>query len=67
MKKKNIPEKTCAFCENGIRMIDGETVLCKKKGPVPSDSTCRKFFYDPLKETPVPSSVKIKNSNIETM
>lgn len=66
MKKRDIPEKTCAFCELGIRMIDGETVLCKKKGPVPSDNTCRKFIFDPLKETPVPVS-GLKKTKMETL
>jgi hypothetical protein len=66
MKKRDIPEKTCAFCEMGTRMIDEESVLCKKRGPVSSDYTCRKFVFDPLKETPCPSS-SIKKMKMETL
>lgn len=66
MKKRDIPEKSCAFCELGIRMIDGETVLCKKRGPVSSDNACRKFIFDPLKEAPVPVS-GLKKTKMETL
>ena len=66
MKKRDVPEKTCAFCELGIRMLDGETVLCKKKGPVASDGCCRKFIFDPLKESPTPSA-GFKKIKMETL
>ena len=49
MNKKDIPEKVCAFCENGKALIDDETALCKYKGPVSLDFCCRKFVFDPLK------------------
>ena len=66
MKKKDIPEKICAFCENGVRMLDSDSVLCKKKGPVRADFHCRKFVFDPLKENPTPSSL-FKKAKIETL
>ena len=58
MKKRDIPEKICAFCENGTRMVDEDTVLCSKKGPVASDFHCRRFTFDPLKEKPSPAPLK---------
>ncbi len=67
MKKREIPNTTCAFCEKGVRMIDGETVLCEKKGPVPSDHTCRRFVFDPLKEKPTPTAQLFKKTKMETL
>lgn len=67
MKKRDIPETTCAFCEKGVRLIDGETVLCKKKGPVSLDGTCRGFVFDPLKEKPTPTSAFFKKTDMETL
>lgn len=66
MKKKNIPEKSCAFCENGQRLIDDESALCRHKGAVALDFCCRKFVFDPLKAER--SSKKlILNTKIETL
>lgn len=67
MKKRDIQEKTCAFCEYGVRMIDGESVLCKKKGPVSAEHTCRKFIFDPLKESPTPVAQGFKKTKMETL
>lgn len=66
MKKKNIPEKVCAFCENGQRLIDEESVLCKHKGAVASDYCCRKFIFDPLKAERNSQKIII-NTKIETL
>ena len=44
-------EKTCAYCQHGTS-IDGEQVLCAKKGVVPPCGKCRKFIYDPCKRIP---------------
>lgn len=43
--------KTCALCEYAVP-IDEDTVLCRKKGPMGAEDTCRKFKYDALKRTP---------------
>ncbi len=67
MRKKDIPENTCAFCELGVRMVDGDTVLCKKRGPVSADHYCRKFIFDPLKESPTPVSASFKKTKMETL
>ena len=34
--------KTCALCEYAVP-IDEDTVLCRKKGPMGAEDTCRKF------------------------
>lgn len=48
----------CALCENSVP-LDGETVLCRKKGPVSAEHTCRSFKYDPLKRVPPkPAAIK---------
>lgn len=44
-------EKSCLYCAHGT-VIDGEQVLCIKKGVVPLDGKCRKFAYDPCKRIP---------------
>lgn len=44
-------EKSCTYCVNGTQ-IDGEQVLCIKRGVVAADGSCRKFAYDPCKRTP---------------
>lgn len=66
MKKKNIPERSCAFCENGKMLIDEETALCKFKGAVALDFGCRKFVFDPLKATRESTTLKL-NTKIETL
>mgnify|MGYP003296222971 CR=1 FL=1 len=54
--KKLLNEKeispSCSYCEFGKCSPDGETVLCKKKGIVEKDFSCRKFSYDVLKRQP---------------
>ncbi len=49
-RKKYSPE--CSFCQHGKLSADGESVLCVKKGVMMTDSSCRKFVYDPLKRKP---------------
>lgn len=42
----------CAYCETGIPTPDGKEILCRRKGVMRPDSSCRKFSYDPLKRRP---------------
>ena len=51
LNKKSI-SPSCSYCEYGKLSPDGETVLCKKKGIVEKDFSCRKFSYDVLKRQP---------------
>lgn len=66
MKKRDIPEKACAYCENGQRLIDSESALCKHKGVVSLDFRCRRFVFDPLKMSLEPRKIKL-NTKIETL
>ncbi len=43
----------CGLCAHAVP-IDEETVLCRKKGPVPVTGACRRFCYDPLLRRPAP-------------
>ena len=52
LNKKEI-SPSCSYCALGKLAPDGETVLCKKKGVVEKDFSCRKFKYDPCKRVPV--------------
>ena len=56
MKKKLFEEydisKKCAFCEYSSKTLDEEKMLCKKKGIVHTDYSCRSFRYDLMKRTP---------------
>ena len=51
-KDKYEIEKICRFCEKASDLVDESTVLCKKKGIVSENGTCRFFRYDPLKRVP---------------
>ena len=51
-RKEKDPEKICLFCTYATVSDDGEKVLCKHKGDVKSDYTCRRFKYDYLKRDP---------------
>ena len=66
MKKRDIPEKACAYCENGSELINNENVLCKYKGPVSGGYKCRRFVFDPLKMSLEPRKLKT-NIKIETL
>lgn len=48
--EKNM-EPRCAHCDR-CAPLDGETVLCKKKGIMPAAGHCRAFRYDPFKRLP---------------
>ena len=65
MKKKNVTEKSCAFCEHSRKLIDEESALCTYKGAVSLEYVCRKFTFDPLKVER--AAKKIKFSKIETL
>lgn len=56
MRKKMLNTKglspSCSYCEYGKASVDGETVLCRKKGVVEKDFACKKFKYDILKRQP---------------
>ena len=48
--QKNI-EPRCAYCSRGVS-VDENQVLCRKRGVVAPEGSCRSFRYDPLKRTP---------------
>ena len=41
-------ENCCALCDYA-RAADGDTVICRFRGEVPADGSCRRFLTDPLK------------------
>ncbi len=52
MFQKDIPPR-CIYCKKGAPLGESkEQVMCLKKGIVSSDSSCRRFQYDPLKRVP---------------
>lgn len=53
-------ERSCAYCTHGT-VIDGEQVLCVKKGVVNGEKPCWKFKYDPCKR--IPPKAKALNFN----
>ncbi len=48
--RKNVA-KFCAYCTRAGYVSD-DKMLCKHKGFVACDHSCRLFRYDPLKRTP---------------
>ena len=48
--EKNM-EPRCFYCVR-CTPLDGEQVVCIKKGVVPAGGSCRSFRYDPLKRVP---------------
>lgn len=44
-------ERSCAYCAYGARM-EGENILCRKRGLRSETDHCRKFRYDPCKRVP---------------
>ena len=48
--EKNM-EPRCFYCVR-YTPLDGEQVVCIKKGVVPAGGSCRSFRYDPLKRVP---------------
>ncbi len=49
---RNKMPKSCAYCVHGAK-LDGEQILCAKRGFVQADSQCIWFQYDPCKRIPV--------------
>ncbi len=49
-------EPRCAYCRHAAE-TGGEQLLCKRRGPVAPQSSCRRFRYDPLKRVPSPHPV----------
>lgn len=48
--RKKMPH-SCDYCQNGTKLED-DSILCTKKGLLPTDTPCRKFKYDPCKRIP---------------
>lgn len=48
---KNVEPK-CEYCLHGTPTLDGESVICPKKGILNNDAHCKRFRYDPLKRVP---------------
>lgn len=44
-------ERSCAYCQHGVKLDDTQ-VLCAKKGVRTVEDQCRKFKYDPCKRIP---------------
>ncbi len=42
----------CAYCKFGSLSADQTSVLCKKRGVVSPEGSCRKYRYDILKRQP---------------
>ena len=53
-KKDTDYQRVCLFCENASVLPQGNEVLCRLRGVVSEDHSCRKFTYDPLKRRPAP-------------
>ncbi|MBR3836552.1 MAG: hypothetical protein IKJ74_00260 [Clostridia bacterium] len=49
MAKKRELERSCILCENGQEIYEGEYCICKIKGVMSPDGSCRHFQFDPLK------------------
>ena len=43
--------RSCAYCSNGVKLNSSE-ILCKKRGVVSAEQSCRRFSYDPCKRIP---------------
>lgn len=44
-------DRDCSYCTYGTP-IDGDKILCIKKGVVSAEKPCWKFKYDPCKRIP---------------
>ena len=44
-------EPRCAYCKRGTP-LEGEQILCPKKGVVTPAGSCRSSRYDPIKRVP---------------
>lgn len=45
-------ERSCSYCQYGAR-LEGDLVLCSKKGMKAIDGKCWRFQYDPCKRIPL--------------
>ena len=45
------PEPHCVYCARGAQ-LEGDRILCPKKGLKRAGDSCRGFRYDPLKRVP---------------
>ncbi|MBQ8250026.1 MAG: hypothetical protein IJY93_09165 [Clostridia bacterium] len=52
MKKNSETPKFCEFCRYAEVLSGTEDMLCKHKGAVDREYSCRRFIYDPLKRVP---------------
>ena len=58
MQRPEAVDPCCRFCMH-CRAVDAQEAVCKKRGVVALDFTCRRFRYDPLKRTPpIPGYLK---------
>jgi len=44
-------QRSCSYCQYGT-LLDGEQILCTKKGMRSIADKCRRFKYDPCKRVP---------------
>lgn len=42
----------CEYCIYGEKKSDGTGVLCRHKGVMPLEGSCKKYKYDPLRREP---------------
>lgn len=49
MKKRTDFENDCEMCEYSQEIMNGEYLLCSKKGIVEFGEGCSRFQFDPLK------------------
>lgn len=59
-------EPRCAYCQRGAT-LNGDSVLCIRRGVVSPDWHCKSFRYDPLKRVPprppAPDFSKLKDED----
>jgi len=46
-------EKKCCYCEHAMPIRETTGYICKRKGVVSYNFTCKKFIFDPIKLVPV--------------
>ena len=49
---EGIIEKKCCYCEYAAPIRETTGYICKNKGVVSYNFTCKKFIFDPLKLSP---------------
>ena len=60
-------EKICAYCEYATVIADSGVCVCKKKGAVRADGSCRRFKEDLLKVKPHLPLLPDSDGAIETI